>query len=320
MSGEQNFWSRRRAAVEAEEAAEQAALEEQALSEQQAALEEKTDEELLVELNLPDPDSLKMGDDFTVFMSKAVPDRLRRRAQRLSVLDTVQRQMALVQRQAGYDDRQRLESHFEMVRDMERRLQNERLFDGTCLDTPPPPDQNPDHEDTMPEIARLQIDLMVMAMACDITRVGSIQFSNAKNHIRFPWLESLGDGHSLSHAGPSNNEAKDELTARETWMATKVKYLMDRLAQVPEGNGTMLDNTLIFWMNELSRGNIHSQVDMPFLLAGGAGGALRTGRLLQYDGDPHNNLLVSFLNIFGVETETFGDERFCTGPLTGLLG
>ncbi len=82
MSGERNFWSRRKAAVQAEEAAEQAALDAQALAEEHSALEEKTDEELLAELDLPDPDTLKMGDDFTAFMSKAVPDRIRRRALR----------------------------------------------------------------------------------------------------------------------------------------------------------------------------------------------------------------------------------------------
>ncbi len=83
MSGERSFWSRRKAGVQAEAAAEQAALDAQALAEEHAALEEKTDAELLAELDLPDPDTLKMGDDFSAFMSKAVPDRLRRRALRV---------------------------------------------------------------------------------------------------------------------------------------------------------------------------------------------------------------------------------------------
>ena len=82
MSGEQDFWSRRKAGVQAESRAEQAELERQALAREHAALEEKTDAELLVDLELPDPDAMKMGDDFSAFMSKAVPDRLRRRALR----------------------------------------------------------------------------------------------------------------------------------------------------------------------------------------------------------------------------------------------
>ena len=82
MSGEQDFWARRKAKVEAETLAEQAAVEQIVLAEQHAVLEEKTDAELLEELDLPDPDTLVMGDDFSVFMSKTVPDRIRRRALR----------------------------------------------------------------------------------------------------------------------------------------------------------------------------------------------------------------------------------------------
>lgn len=83
MSGEQNFWSRRRAGVEAEARAEEAARDAEALATEHEALEEKTDEELLAHFNLPDPDTLKAGDDFSAFMSKAIPDRLRRRALRV---------------------------------------------------------------------------------------------------------------------------------------------------------------------------------------------------------------------------------------------
>ena len=83
MSGEQNFWSRRRAGVEAEARAEEAALDAEVLAQKHEALEEKTDEELLAHFDLPDPDTLKEGDDFSAFMSKAIPDRLRRRALRV---------------------------------------------------------------------------------------------------------------------------------------------------------------------------------------------------------------------------------------------
>lgn len=82
MSREQSFWARRKAGVQAEEEAEAAAVEQQSLAEQHAALDAKTDGEILAELELPDPDTLKMGDDFSAFMAKAVPDRIRRRALR----------------------------------------------------------------------------------------------------------------------------------------------------------------------------------------------------------------------------------------------
>ncbi len=83
MSRAENFWTRRRAGVEAEAAAEQASLDAAALADEHAVLEEKTDDEILAELELPEPESLEMGDDFSVFMSKAVPDRIRRRALRV---------------------------------------------------------------------------------------------------------------------------------------------------------------------------------------------------------------------------------------------
>jgi len=82
LSGGKDFWARRKANVVAETHASEVAIEQQALSEQHASMEEKSDEDLLLELNLPDPDAMEMGDDFSVFMSKAVPDRIRRRALR----------------------------------------------------------------------------------------------------------------------------------------------------------------------------------------------------------------------------------------------
>ena len=82
MSGGKDFWARRKANVVAEAHASDVAIEQQALSEKHASMEEKSDEDLLLELNLPDPDAMEMGDDFSVFMSKAVPDRIRRRALR----------------------------------------------------------------------------------------------------------------------------------------------------------------------------------------------------------------------------------------------
>ncbi|MEZ4462206.1 MAG: DUF1552 domain-containing protein [bacterium] len=240
------------------------------------------------------------------------------RARRKSVLDGVLGQFATLNKRAGAADRQRLEAHLEIVRDLEKRLENERVTGVACYAPDDPGVQVPDSEDTMPDIARLQMDLLVMAFACDITRVGGIQFSNAKNHIRFPWISSLGDGHQLSHAGPSNTEAFNEWVGRDTWFAQQFAYLLSALDSVPEGSGSMLDNTAVLWINELSQGNTHSHVDMPFVLAGSAGGYFDTGQFIEYGNLPHSNLLVSLQNAFGIEGESFGDERFCTGPLLGI--
>jgi hypothetical protein len=93
---------------------------------------------------------------------------------------------------------------------------------------------------------------------------------------------------------------------------------MQQLASVPEGDVTMLDHTVILWVNELAQGNTHLHDRMPFVLAGSGGGALRTGRYLNFGGASHNDLLVSVLNAFGIPEQTFGHPDFCTGPLPNL--
>jgi hypothetical protein len=96
-------------------------------------------------------------------------------------------------------------------------------------------------------------------------------------------------------------------------------YLLGQLDAVPEGTGTMLDNTVILLGSEVARGNSHSHMNAPFILAGSAGGYFKTGQYLNIAGDvPHNNLLVSILNSMDVAATTFGDTNYCTGPLSGL--
>jgi len=240
------------------------------------------------------------------------------RDRRKSVLDTVRSQFNSIHKRAGYADRIRLQQHMDIVRDLEVRLENEGVSGEACYAPERPEERNADHEDTMPEISRLQIDLLVMAMACDLTRVGSVQYSNAKNHIRFPWLESLGDGHQLSHAGPSNTNAHEEWILRDRWFADQFNYLITKLDSIQEGSGTMLDNTVVLWINELSQGNTHSHVDMPFVLAGKGGDFFDVGQYIEFGNVPHSNLLVSIQNCFGIEGDIFGDPRFCTGALSGI--
>lgn len=254
---------------------------------------------------------------FSDFMT--APSELQElRARRRSILDTVRHQFESVSKRAGYADRIRLEQHMAIVRDLEIRLENEGVTGDACYAPVQPAEQAADHEDTMPEISRLQIDLLVLAMACDLTRVGSVQYSNAKNHIRFPWLESLGDGHQLSHAGPTNTSAHEEWIARDRWFANQFNYLLTKLDSVQEGSGTMLDNTVVLWINELSQGNTHSHKNMPFVLAGGGGDYFDVGQYIDYGDVSHSDLLVSIQNCFGIDSEVFGDPRFCTGPLSGI--
>jgi hypothetical protein len=240
------------------------------------------------------------------------------RAKRVSVLDTVQGQFAALQARAGAEDRMRLEQHAALVLDLEDRISNEAVLGESCVVPAAPPAHNPNSADTMHLISQLQLDMMVMSFACDLTRVASIQYSNGMNHCQFPWIGSMSDGHALSHAGDTDAAAWGEWALRERWYAEQVAHLMQRMSEIPEGAGTMLDHVVLLWVNELAQGNTHSHARMPFVMAGDLGGHFRTGRYLAYDHQPHNNLLVSLQNAFGIEAQTFGDPAFCTGPLSGL--
>ncbi len=243
-------------------------------------------------------------------------DEISRR--RASVLDTVQNQFDRLEQKVGKRDREKLERHLQKVRDLERRLQSSGGGE-QCLVADEPGDRDPDNESTMPEIMQSQLDLAVMALTCDLTRVVSLQISNSVNHIRYPWLDSMGDGHALSHAGPSNTDAKQQWKQRDAWHAEQFAYLLDELDQIPEGDGTMLDNTLLLWVQEISKGNTHSHDDMPFVLAGNVDEQFRTGRVVDYQDDQsHNDLLATIGKAFGLESDTFGDERFSDGPLASI--
>jgi hypothetical protein len=244
-------------------------------------------------------------------------DRIRK--QRRSVLDTVREQFDMIKKRVGSSDRKKLEAHLAKIRDLERRLQSSK-FDGEgCVVPERPADRDPDSESTMPEIMQAQVDLGIMAMACDLTRVVSLQVSNSVNHIRYPWLNSMGDGHALSHAGPSNDDARTQWIARDQWHAEQFAYMLKELDRIPEGDGTMLDNTALLWVMEIAQGNTHSLNTMPFVLAGNVDGQLDTGRYVEYSGTKsHNDLLAALGKLYGLDSDTFGDERFCSGPLSGI--
>jgi hypothetical protein len=237
-------------------------------------------------------------------------------AQRKSVLDAVAAEFSALNARLNAQDRQTLDSHLTLVRDVERRLS---IGIGDCAKPAVPPTLDAASETDMQTIAELELDLLALAFACDLTRVASFEISTAFNHIRYPWVQSMGEGHALSHSGASDADAKAQLLKRQNWHSSLIARLFDKLSVVSEGDGSVLDNTLLFWGNEVSMGTTHSHDNMPFVLAGGKW-AFRTGRYIQYTGGPsHGDLLVSLLNAMGVDDKTFGNAMYCTGPLSGLV-
>ena len=238
------------------------------------------------------------------------------KAQRGSVIDLVKGDLESLSSAYGTEDRVKLEAHLDAMREIEKRND---LVAPVC-EVPADPQSGPGGNSQFPAVSRLQIDQLVMALACDLTRVASLQWSKAVSGVRFEWLGIEQGHHDLSHLGNSDPTMTSTITAINTWYAEEVAYLLSRLDAVPEGDGTLLDNTLVVWGNELSRGNTHGHDPVPFVLAGGAGGAFETGRWLQVDGHPHNRLLVSLCHAMGVDDiDTFGTTDPGSGGLPGLV-
>lgn len=239
-------------------------------------------------------------------------------ARRRSVLDAVSERYRRLIPRVSSADRVKLEAHLASIRDIESRL-SAGGGGMTCSRPGAPPTIDPTKIGNVPELGRLQMDLLVAALSCNLTQVATLMWMNSATDKTYPWLDVHDGHHELAHRGDSDTDAVDKLTKIYNWYAGEFAYLIQKLKSVPEGGGTLLDNTFVVWISEHSKGNEHDRHELPYVAAGRAGGAIRPGRLLKLSGEvPHNNLWVSALNTFGIETDTFGDPNFCTGPLSGL--
>lgn len=241
-------------------------------------------------------------------------------ARRRSVLDFVRRDLTSLGTTLGGDDRRRLEAHVEGVRAIEARLQLTGEMGAACRAPTLGAPLNVQANENFPTIGQLQMDLLVSSLACGMTRVGSLQWSRGISLTTFPWIGIKETHHSLSHRGDGDADARSKLTQINKWYAQQLAYLCKKLDEIPERDGkSLLDHTLIVWGNELSKGNNHSHTDMPFVLLGGAGGAMRMGRYANFGARGHNDLLLTICRAMGLTNDTFGNPKHCSGVLPGLL-
>jgi hypothetical protein len=242
----------------------------------------------------------------------------RLKAQRQSVIDLVKGDLdSLLVRHGSASDKLKIEAHLDSIRAIEMRNQAEV----PACEIPLAPDGgiDPQANDNFPMVSNMQTNLLAMALTCNLTRVASVQWSSSVSGTRFTWAGVPEGHHDLSHLGDGDPAMIDKITTVNVWYAEQVKYLLDALAAIPEGDGTVLDNTLVVWGNELSRGNSHGNHPVPFVLLGGAGGRIQMGRFLQYDVVQHNRLLVSLCHAMGMEEQqSFGDTDVGSGGLAGL--
>jgi Protein of unknown function (DUF1552) len=235
---------------------------------------------------------------------------------RQSVLDYVQGSLGGLATRVSADDRQRVLQHQDSVRQIEKQLLAQT---GAC--TPPSVTATDlTKVANYPAIGKAQMDLLVASLACDQTRIASLQWSHSVSDIPMPWLNISTGHHTLSHDADTDAASQASLVQINTWYAQQFAYLLQGLDAVIESDGsTLLDNCAVVWINELSKGNIHSHQPLPVVIAGACGGALRSGRFVTYSPQqPHNNLLVSLANAMGTSITTFGNPAYCTGPLANL--
>jgi len=236
-----------------------------------------------------------------------------------SVLDELHEDLATVAAALPADDRRILDEHTSLVRDFEKELAEHRETVGHPV---PVLEQGiVEQNDRMPQISRMQIDLVVSSLAADFARVMTLQFTNSVGQPHMKWLGIDEGQHELSHEPNSNEAAQEKLTKINAWYAGEIAHLAKRLAETPEpgGQGSLLDHTTILWTNELGEGNSHSLDDIPWVMIGNGLG-FQMGRALQFPGVAHNRLHLALAHAMGhTGLERFGNPDYCgEGPLTGL--
>lgn len=253
-----------------------------------------------------------------------------------SVIDTVMEDLASLRARLGTLESAKLDLHLDALRQMEQRIgglpPTGGVDDASCdepsVDMTGVSDGGLYAPESFGDLLRAQMDLMVLAMACGMTRVGTIQASHHTSELimsRIPGTSFHDPGfdmrsHQASHYGASHDPGNDLYTAfsaQRAWWAEQFGALIGRLAAIPEGDGTMLDHSVLVLCTEVCDGNTHSHDDMPFVLAGRAGGRISTGRLLDRGYRRHGDLWASVAHAMGDPIAGFGDGS--SGPFPDLV-
>jgi hypothetical protein len=235
-----------------------------------------------------------------------------------SVLDDLRDDFQRIASAVSTEDRRLLEEHTTFVREMELDLR----ADGTRPVGHATPQLKPNvrnENNNIPRTSRMQIDLMVNSFTADFARVATLQYTNSVGMARMNWLSISEGHHELSHKDDNDATAQEQLTKINRWFCGELAYLTRRLAETPEpgGAGSLLDNTLIVWTNELGKGNSHTLDNIPFVLVGGSLD-FRMGRSLRFNRVPHNRLLLALANGFGHRIPRFGNPNFCGDGVLNL--
>ena len=235
--------------------------------------------------------------------------RLERAKRTGSILDSLIAEVSELDRTLGPGDRTKLSEYLESVREIEQRIQNVEGRAMTSIELPGRPTDVPD---SMTEHARLLFDLQKLGFQADVTRVFTMVMSRELTPRTYSQIGVPDQAHAVSHH--RNDPVLIEKKAKiDTYHVQLLTYLLEGLQATRDGDGTLLDQSLIMYGGGMGDGNLHRHSDLPCLIAGKLGGRIKTGRHLAYPKDtPMSNLLVTILNQAGVPTEKLGDS---TGAL-----
>jgi hypothetical protein len=250
-----------------------------------------------------------------MFGDGATPaERAARRAQQMSILDSISGSITALGQAVPASDKARLEQYFDDVREIERRLQ---IAASSSVEAPPDLKIPPGVPESFDEHIKLQYDLLALAFQADITRVATVLMARDLTGRVYPESGTEISFHGGSHH--AEDPVRIAIYSRLNQYHVKtLAYFIDKLAKTPDGERTLLDNSLTLYGSNMGNSNQHLHIDTPQVLVGGAGGKLKGDRHLGFTSRtvPTGNLLLSVARLYGIEAERFGDS---TGPLPGLV-
>ena len=242
-----------------------------------------------------------------------VEERLERIEQERSILDAVTSDVRRLEGKLGPTDRTRVAEYLDTVREIERRIQlAEKQNRNSNITVPATPTGIPDDHQAH---TKLMFDLVTVAFQADITRISTFMMAREVSYRTFPMLGISEGFHPASHH-QNNPERLENLTKINTYHVSLLAHFLERLRSTTDGDGNLLDHSLVLYGSGMSNSNIHNHAPLPVLVAGGAAGKMKGGRHLKYpENTPMANLLLTILDKAGVPQENIGDS---TGLLTEI--
>lgn len=238
--------------------------------------------------------------------------RRERNRTRQSILDVVRRDAQKIMKSVGQTDRRKLDEYFTSVREIERRIERTEREDMAAL---PDLDVPEGRVEAFREHARLMYDLMAIGFQTDTTRVATLMLDTAGGNRSYTEVGVKEAHHQLSHHR-NREEEVSKLRKIDYYLVEQFAYFLDKMESIKDGDGTLLDQSLVLYGSGISDGNRHRHEDLPIVLAGGAGGQLATDRYIETEHErPMANLFLSMLDLVGTPAESIGDS---TGRLDEL--